>query len=387
MKIDIVDRDESFRAELKSILCKRLAGQFAGLEINDSASADASLGVLPPETKHLICIVESRQAKSVCFANESPENCLIILLPESTQSGCFISLQQEFNPAAILQKPFAFENLLQILENKLAGFAALTEKPDSAPLKAGDIDAIEAEIKALSLEYLRELPERFQELSGQISRLKSGDMSVLALAKNEAHKIKGTAASYGAHGVGEQLAFVDACLKEIVQQEQKQEEQIRADQHFWQKIEQALEKAHLLSRQALSELAPCEFLSLPLLRKQGRKVLLSFASDPGFIQEVQGLAAQSEQLLSFNFSDLEAALQLLELLNPELLLLELDLLTKEALDLCSLIRSYSGSKPRVLALVGAGLEERQSALSSGADDLVLKPVLGAELKIRLGLAP
>lgn len=385
MRIEIFDQNESFRAELKSILCKRLAGQYANLEISESGFFDASLKVSPQETKHLIRIVESGQAEVACFANESQDNFLIILLPEHTQSSCLIRLQQEINPAAILQKPVASENLLLILESMLAGFAASTEKTACPPLKVGDIDAIEAEIRALSLEYLRELPERFRELSRQISRLKTGDMSILALAKNEAHKIKGTAASYGAHGVGEQLAFVDACLKELVQQEQKEQEQAIADQHFFLKIEQALDKAHLLSRQALSELAASDSLSLTLMRKEGRKVLLSFASDPGFSQEISALAAQSEHLLSFNFSDLEAASQLLELLSPELLLLELDLQSSAVLDLCSRIKSYSGSKPRVLALTSAGLEERQKALLAGADDLVLKPVLGAELKIRLGL--
>lgn len=108
-----------------------------------------------------------------------------------------------------------------------------------------DIDEIEREIRALSLEYMRELPERFQFLINEVAQIKAGaaDPSV---AKGEAHKIKGTASSYGAYEIGEQAVIIDDCLKQIT----KNPQDVSAE--LWLRLEAALNEAARLAGEAVA---------------------------------------------------------------------------------------------------------------------------------------
>ncbi len=110
-----------------------------------------------------------------------------------------------------------------------------------------DIDEIDREIKALSLEYMRELPERFQFLIKEVAQIKAGSADP-AVAKAEAHKIKGTASSYGAHEIGEQAVIIDECLKHITKNPQD------VSSELWLRLEAALKEAARLAEAALAEI-------------------------------------------------------------------------------------------------------------------------------------
>lgn len=110
-----------------------------------------------------------------------------------------------------------------------------------------DIDEIDREIRALSLEYIRELPERFQFLVKEVAQIKAGRNDP-GLAKAEAHKIKGTASSYGAHEIGEQAVIIDDCLKQLT----KNPEDVSSE--LWLRLEAALNEAIRLVDQAVAEI-------------------------------------------------------------------------------------------------------------------------------------
>lgn len=111
-----------------------------------------------------------------------------------------------------------------------------------------DIDEIDREIRALSLEYIRELPERFQFLIKEVELIKAGAADP-AVAKGEAHKIKGTASSYGAFAIGEQAVIIDECLKNISKNPQE------ISPELWLRLEEALKEAARLADNAVAEIS------------------------------------------------------------------------------------------------------------------------------------
>lgn len=110
-----------------------------------------------------------------------------------------------------------------------------------------DLDEIEREMKALAVEYIQELPERFRALSAQVSELKEGRGDALQ-AKSEAHKIKGTASSYGLHDIGEQAVVIDTCLKKVCEKPET------VTPALWEELTAALAEALRLAKKALAEL-------------------------------------------------------------------------------------------------------------------------------------
>jgi HPt (histidine-containing phosphotransfer) domain-containing protein len=107
-----------------------------------------------------------------------------------------------------------------------------------------DIDEIEREIRELSREYVRELPQRFQALIEQVAQLKNG-IGEPGAAKSEAHKIKGTASSYGVHDVGAQAVIIDDCLKQLSKSADA------ATPELWARLDLALTEALRLSNEAV----------------------------------------------------------------------------------------------------------------------------------------
>ena len=109
-----------------------------------------------------------------------------------------------------------------------------------------DVDEIEREIRALAVEYIRELPERFRVLTAQVAELKEG-RGQAAAAKSEAHKIKGTASSYGLYEIGQQAVIIDTCLKAICEKPDS------LTPELWQSLDAALAESIRLSDRALAE--------------------------------------------------------------------------------------------------------------------------------------
>ncbi|WP_224372263.1 response regulator [Hyalangium versicolor] len=99
-------------------------------------------------------------------------------------------LTKQLRVARILHKPYTPQELLVWVEQVLSPKAKKTPEPVEA-------DDIAAAIAALSAEYGTRLPEKYQELAAAVQQAQRGGREELEEALKLAHKLHGTAGSYG----------------------------------------------------------------------------------------------------------------------------------------------------------------------------------------------
>ena len=77
-----------------------------------------------------------------------------------------------------------------------------------------DAATLDAELSELRSAYARELPEKVQSLSAAVARAQSssGDRSVIKDAARQAHRLRGTAGSYGYETVSQLAAEIEEGL-------------------------------------------------------------------------------------------------------------------------------------------------------------------------------
>jgi DNA-binding response OmpR family regulator len=306
-------------------------------------------------------------------------------------SGChsteyFCKLVAVPGVKVVLHKPVTAARLSHVFEHHFNNDESLS----AAVSQAGDIDDIEREIRELSLEYLRELPDRFRLLIRQVEDLKVG-RGEPAGAKNEAHKIKGTASSYGVHDVGEQAVIIDDCLKRITSG--SLDATALADN--WNKLELALKEALRLAEQALEKadasavMAPAVYdervamSTVGLSASRGQTIVI-VDDDEDFTRRVS-LILGYEDMLVYSFNDAKQILHILEFLQPDLLILDLNMPDMDGFEVCKRIRidGRFGQLPIVFLTAQTGWETRVAAFDSGADDYIPKPVVNQELIARV----
>jgi PleD family two-component response regulator len=258
-----------------------------------------------------------------------------------------------------------------------------TKPPSDGP----DLDAIEREIKALSTEYMRELPERFEFLKRQVQDLKLG-RGEASTAKNEAHKIKGTASSYGAHEIGKLAVVIDDCLRKV------DANASACDAALWKTLEDAIDEALRVSQESVdqsnSEAAvPAVYSerqalsSLGLSCGRGHNIVI-VDDDPDFTKRVS-LVLGYEDMLVYSFNDAKNLSAVLADLSPDLLILDLNMPDVDGFEVCKRIRLDSRWRnlPIVFLTAQTGWETRVAAFDAGADDYIPKPVVNQELIARI----
>jgi DNA-binding response OmpR family regulator len=281
---------------------------------------------------------------------------------------------------AVLHKPVTAKTLTQIFLTCCAG-----QKTGAA--ESADIDEIEREIKELSREYARELPARFQLLAQQIEEFRAG-RDGFGAAKNEAHKIKGTASSYGFPEIGEQAVIIDNCLKQM----KTNPESCGAE--FQAKLDAAVQTALSLSDKAAAaagtlELAPAVYelstvpaaLSIP--GGQSQKIVI-VDDDVDFTSRIS-LVLGYEDMLVYSFNDARHLADVLAFLQADLLILDLNMPDMDGFEVCRKIRQDSRWRklPVVFLTAQTGWETRVAAFDAGADDYIPKPVVNQELIARI----
>ena len=302
-------------------------------------------------------------------------------------AGChsteeFCRLKNDLGVSVFLHKPVSTTTLGIFLEQH---FKSLPAKA-SEPTERGMAD-IEREIRELSLEYLRELPERFAVLRRQAQDLKNG-RGEASTAKNEAHKIKGTAASYGAFAIGEQAVIIDDCFKKVLAATGAEASAL------WEKMEKALDEALRLSEEAVAEAGsesqvPAVYnerdaisaMGLPTARGQS---IVIVDDDPDFTRRVS-LVLGYEDMLVFSFNDARRIGEILEIVQPDLLILDLNMPDMDGFEVCKRIRLDHRWRqlPVVFLTAQTGWEARVAAFDAGGDDYIPKPVVNQELIARI----
>lgn len=305
---------------------------------------------------------------------------VFIVSSECHSTEEFCKLKTDLGVQVFLHKPVSVATLQQFVEKHFNGPLATK---DSAG--AVDLDEIEREIKALSLDYIRELPERFLLLKRWVADLKLGKGEA-ASAKNEAHKIKGTASSYGAHAIGEQAVIIDESLKRVIEKPNSYDD--------WIKLEAALDEALRLSEAAVDEAnshiaAPAVYdeksalSSIGLPTGVGQSIVI-VDDDPDFTKRIS-LVLGYEDMLVYSFNDARRISLVLEEVQPDLLILDLNMPDMDGFEVCKRIRLDSRWKnlPIVFLTAQTGWETRVAAFDSGADDYIPKPVVNQELIARI----
>lgn len=124
--------------------------------------------------------------------------------------------------------------------------------------------------------------------------------------------------------------------------------------------------------------------SLEAERNSGRPRVLVIDDEP---EVARALAAQlaAQRLDAFSLTNPLEVLDVLERLQPSLLVLDVDMPGLGGLDVCKMLRASTRWKdlPVLLATADAGEDARIACFAAGADDYVHKPVSARELEARI----
>ncbi|AKJ01621.1 diguanylate cyclase (GGDEF)-like protein [Archangium gephyra] len=121
-------------------------------------------------------------------------------------------LTRQLKVSRVLHKPYTPQELLLWLEQMLVARppppppAALAESQDSA-------DDLDATFRTLCAEYGARLEDKLRELTGAMERARAGSKEGLEAAFELAHKLHGTAGSYGFHAVSGAARHLEVLLR------------------------------------------------------------------------------------------------------------------------------------------------------------------------------
>lgn len=257
----------------------------------------------------------------------------------------FHKLTKELGVTLVLHKPIlplVFAAEVDILLGK--GAAPGQESTD-----------FEDTLLALRSEYARELPLRLEELSGLLNQLQSDSSNsfMQSEARAHAHKLRGTAASYGFREIGEFAAQIEEALIALKDRPKLKTEHFRL-------IDSCLAQTMQLVNQAISEHGEQRSVRLqePVETAAIAKILL-VDDDAAFLDLIDELARRRE-LEVVRASNASEALDMACIQDIDAALIDVELGAREvAFRLASDLRSLPGYSNLPLAfLSGSGHIER-----------------------------
>lgn len=217
------------------------------------------------------------------------------------------------------------------------------------PGAAADQHDFEDTLLALRAEYARELPARLDELQGLLSQLKTDPSNnfLQSEARTHAHKLRGTAASYGFKEIGDHAAQI--------------EEELVGSKDL-QAIDRHMTRARMLVNQIAAEQAPNLVPAITPAEPVGINPIariLVVDDDAAFLDLIDELARQRE-LEVMRASNVSEALDMACMADVDAALIDVELGSKElAFRLASDLRNLPGYSNLPLAfLSGSGHIER-----------------------------
>ena len=381
MTIHVIDSELKFRRLIMGALEPLGVNFIQGTSLRE---ADLELQVAHPDLIILDCKMSDGDGLSWLQSQRKKglKTPVIFINSGSHNTEYFAQFLSIAGVKAVLHKPVTADAVRQVF---LKHFAQ--SQPASESKSSPDVSEIEREIKELSLEYARELPERFQLLIRQVEDIKLG-RGEPGIAKNEAHKIKGTASSYGYPAVGEQAEIIDTCLKELGEKPESASPELLA------RLEQALVSALQLAEEARDNTGPSQETPAVYDMKQamsqcglpaahGQTVVI-IDDDEDFTARVS-LILGYEDMLVYSFNDARYLDEILGYLHADLLILDLNMPEMNGFEVCKRLRCMERFRllPIVVLTAQTGWETRVAAFDSGADDYIPKPVVNQELIARI----
>jgi diguanylate cyclase (GGDEF)-like protein len=213
----------------------------------------------------------------------------------------------------------------------------------------------------LRLEFAKKLPAKLDELDGALQAAR-GDLGRLGDARTLAHRLRGTAGSYGYPAVGDAVGLIEDRVSGALPTVSK-------NRLFWEEIEGAVQAARRAAARAPEQASSVE-VSGAL-----SKALLVVDDDPGFLQMVTALARKALiEVLSAQSAD-----EALELARAQLLIgaiLDVHIHGDESFLLARRIRDTEGNGEIPIAFVSADgrIETRVAAVEAGGTRFFDKPI-------------
>ena len=210
----VLDDDPDLRALIRSALqSHKMESLEAGTveearQILSRQRVDAVIvdGLLPDE-RGLDFIAE--------FRSRDKTTDIIFISAHCQDLKTFRQLTREFHVSLVLSKPFdAFElasELRHLLVDSRAEPPTLLESSPENPLESGPEEELQEQLEALSRGYRERLPQKLEELREALE-LARCDPEKISLARSLAHRLHGSAGSYGLPELGEAVGKIEAHL-------------------------------------------------------------------------------------------------------------------------------------------------------------------------------
>jgi diguanylate cyclase (GGDEF)-like protein len=353
----VLDDDREFRDLIVPALASRghkvvqaRTGGEALAEVQRSGVDLAVVDGLLPDTDGISWIAQLR--------SERPELPVVFVSAFWRDLASFNRLTKDLRVSLVLHKPVAPTLFVEEVENLLAGRAT-----PPAPRRP-DLAQAEQALRALSADYARGLPAKGRELAEAVRNLRHdpADQPSRAAAQMLAHRMRGTAGSYGFFAVGEAAGTIEDALPEALAP--------AASPEAWSALGAALEafEAAVAAVGQPGEPEPGSGGSLT----SGR--LLAVSARPEFLDQVRALGRQQLYQVQCASTVAEASAAAVRAA-PDAAFVDLAL--PEAARLARELRSLPGCEGVALAFLGeaaAGTPDRIAAAHAGASLFLARPV-------------
>ncbi|MGR8953362.1 MAG: sigma 54-interacting transcriptional regulator [Gammaproteobacteria bacterium] len=236
-----------------------------------------------------------------------------------------------------------------------------------------DNDPIEQEILALKEGYLTALPDNLSEMRRLLVQIQQQPATdLIKKLQLFAHRIKGTAATYGFLAIGERAGELEQGLAKA---------QTQPD-FAWDQLDRqlnALQQAIALARDEHSDAGSTSNQS-----DQGHVLIVD--DDPDFLRLMSALLRQKGFRISTT-TDPKAVLGIVKDKHPELLLIDVEMPEMSGYQLCRLLRedAHTRELPIIFLTAHDTQDYRNAAFQAGGDDFINKPIVSEELLARVGV--
>jgi len=271
---------------------------------------------------------------------------------------------------------------------------------ETPPVQDDEAATTLAMLAALSIEYIAELPSMIAIIHADFSQgMRDQQQEHFQSASDMAHRIRGTAGSFGLEDVSRIAGLLEDTIDREVLDSSTGSEKKNSDDSYTQnailELIESLENAvaAVAARTApssnftpdeASESSDIESYEDFTAPTDAHKILIVTSSDQ-LLQEISGSLSETSNLdVQFAQSAVDV-FPMLNTFNPDVILIDAELPNINGNDLSRMIRCNSlwARLKIVVILPDAAFVSRDQAYRAGADDYIVKPIIEKELMVRI----
>ncbi len=353
----LVDDDADLRALLKSALSAR------ALEVVEAGSVREAETVLADRSPDLVIVdgllPDGRGIELVEAIRRRDRHVRLVFVSAVFRDlTTFTRLTTELDVALVVYKPIDPPSFVSKVAELVASEAAFQASP---PVEPGGATDHHFELAKLHKEFFERLPGRLTELANAIRAAKL-DPSGVDTARMLAHRLRGSAGSYGHPAVGETVGIVEDLLAEV-----------NSDgvgrRFLWEDLEQALGDARAAVASAPAQAAR-HGLAPSLI-----KSLLVVDDDVNYLQMVRAIARK----LDVSVVTAQSADEAIQRATTQPLvaaILDVHLEQEDSFELARRLRGTPNNAeiPIAFASADSSIETRVAAMTAGGSRFFDKPI-------------